>query len=396
MNYVFSDKITPLKPSAIREIFKVAQDPSVITLAAGNPAGESFPIEKLKELSNEIYETMGIPALQYGMTEGYTPLREKIKSRLSTNFSIGNDYDDVIITSGGQQGLDLACKVFCNEHDTVLCENPSFIGALNAFRAYNVILVGIDMDDEGIDLLKLENTLKTVSNVKILYLIPTFQNPSGKCMSLKRRLDVLELCKKYNVIIVEDNPYGELRFKGEDIPTVKSFDTEGRVIYSGSFSKILSAGMRVGFVCAHKDITSKIVVAKQVNDVHTNMFFQVLVDKFIEKYGLDEHISYLKDLYREKCDLMLSCLDEKMDKRVTYTRPEGGLFIWCTLPKEFDSAEFAKIAVNKKVAVVPGSTFLADENAVSSSFRINYSTPTNENIVKGIDILSQVVSEYLK
>lgn len=390
MQYNFSDKVSSLKPSAIREIFKLAADPSVIAFSAGNPSPLSFPVDKIKTISKEIYETSSTLALQYGITEGYTPLREKVRARLLEKFSIGRDFDDTIIVSGGQQGIELFTKVICNEGDTIICEGPSFIGALNAFRSYGAKLFGVPMENDGMNMEQLENALKTNKNVRFIYTIPTFQNPMGVTMSLEKRIAMYKLAQKYDVLILEDNPYGELRFAGEDVPTIKSMDTDGRVVYCGSFSKIFAPGIRVGFVCANSQIISKIVVAKQVSDVHTNVYFQVMVDKFIEKYDLDEHISHIRKLYSDKCALMLNCMDRHFPKNTTYTRPQGGMFIWCDI-KNADGAAFAKKAVQNKVAVVPGSTFMVDENAICSGFRLNYSMPSDENIINGIEMLSKLI-----
>ena len=298
MNYVFSDKVKDMQPSAIREIFKSLSDPNMISLAAGNPSADSFPVEKIRAISEQLLLTDPTGALQYSVTEGYGPLREQLKARLREKFSIGASDDELIITTGGQQGIDLAAKVLCNEGDTVICENPSFIGALNAFRSYNARLVGVDVERDGIDVEKLEQALKANPNTKLIYLIPTFQNPSGITMSPEKRRAVLALAERYGAVILEDNPYGELRFDGEDVPTIKSLDRGGQVLYCSSFSKILSAGMRVGFLCGNKDLIQKIVVVKQVNDVHTNIFFQMLASRFMEVYGLDEHIASIRALYK--------------------------------------------------------------------------------------------------
>ena len=241
MNYVFSDKVKDMQPSAIREIFKSLSDPNMISLAAGNPSADSFPVEKIRAISEQLLLTDPTGALQYSVTEGYGPLREQLKARLREKFSIGASDDELIITTGGQQGIDLAAKVLCNEGDTVICENPSFIGALNAFRSYNARLVGVDVERDGIDVEKLEQALKANPNTKLIYLIPTFQNPSGITMSLEKRRAVLALAERYGAVILEDNPYGELRFDGEDVPTIKSLDCGGQVLYCSSFSKILSA-----------------------------------------------------------------------------------------------------------------------------------------------------------
>lgn len=391
MEFNFSNRVQSLKPSAIREIFKSLTNPNVISFAAGNPSPLSFPVEKLKVLADKIFEESAASSLQYGITEGYTPLREQVAERLKSKFNTGRGFDETIIVSGGQQGIDLTCKVLCNEGDTVVCENPSFIGALNAFRSYGVNLKGLDVGDDGIDPEELETLLKTDKKVKLIYLIPTFQNPAGITMSLEKRKAVLAVAKKYNVPILEDNPYGELRFAGTDIPTIKSMDDEGIVIYCGSFSKILSAGMRVGFLCGHKDLIQKIVVVKQTNDVHTNLFFQMLCSRFISEYGLDDHIAGIKKLYRDNCMTMLSEMDAKFPENVKYTRPEGGLFLWVTMPDSVDMNEFIKKTVAAEVAVVPGATFLPDTGMVSHSFRMNYSMPTKDQIIKGVGILADVM-----
>ena len=393
MEYNFSKKLAELKPSAIREIFKSLSDPTIISFAAGNPSPESFPVNDLARLSAEIFENEASFALQYGITEGYTPLREAITARQKSRFgeSMVKDTDTTLVVTGGQQGLELSCKAFCNEGDAVICENPSFIGALNAFRSNGVKTIGVDMEDDGINLEKLEETLKNTKNAKLLYLSPTFQNPSGTCMSLEKRLAVLELAKKYGIVILEDNPYGELRFAGEDIPTIKSLDTEGLVIYCSSFSKILSAGMRIGFIIAPSEIASKMVVAKQVEDVHTNLFFQMLCHKYITTCDLDAHIAKINELYRRKCNLMLECIDKYVPAdKVTFTRPEGGLFIWGTVKNCTDASFVVKKAIEKKVAVVPGTAFNCDTEAPSPSFRLNYSTPSDEQIIEGVKRLGEV------
>lgn len=390
MNFVFSDKVKDMKPSAIREIFKSLSDPSVISFAAGNPSPLSFPVEKMHNCAEEIFNNEASFAFQYGITEGFPRLREQIRERLVTRFNTGTSDDEVIITTGGQQGIDLCAKVLCNEGDTVICENPSFIGALNAFRSYNTNLVGVDLEEDGMNIEALENALKANPNTKIIYVIPTFQNPAGITTSLEKRKAILDLAEKYNVLILEDNPYGELRFKGEDVPTIKSLDTNGRVLYCSSFSKILSAGMRIGFVCGPKELVQKIVVVKQVNDVHTNLFFQMVASKFIDKYGLDDHIEFIRGLYRDKCDLMLSELDKCIGDKAIYTRPEGGLFIWLTV-NGGNGDEIAKRAIANKVAVVTGSSFNPIQGGFSPSVRLNYSTPSDEQIIEGVKRLSDVL-----
>ena len=302
MNFNFSEKMGNLKASAIREILKFTADPSVISFAAGNPSAEAFPTEEIERIADEILTKTPIAALQYSITEGYTPLRETIKKvLLDRGETIFHDeFDDIIIMSGAQQGNELSCKVFCDSGDTLVCENPSFIGSLNSFKSYGVNLVGVPLSDGGIDLEKLENTLKENPNTKVIYLIPNFQNPTGTTMSYEKRKGVLELAKKYDVVILEDNPYGDLRFAGEHVPSIKSLDTEGRVIYCGSFSKILAPGLRVGYVVAHKEIIQKIVVCKQVSDVHTNILAQMICNQFLLENSYEEHLNKLRGIYRHK------------------------------------------------------------------------------------------------
>ena len=396
MDYKFSDKVSKLQASAIREILKFTADPEVISFAAGNPAPEAFPKERIAEISAELLRDDPILALQYSVTEGYTPLRDFLKGWMTEKGCFHKEFDDLIITSGGQQANELSCKVLLNEGDTLLCESPSFIGSLNAFRSYNVHLKGIEMEDDGIDLEKLENALKTEKNVKLLYLIPNFQNPTGKTMSLAKRKAVYELACKYDFIILEDDPYGELRFAGENVPCIKSFDTEGRVIYSSTFSKIISSGFRTGYCSAPAPIIQKMVVCKQVADVHSNMWAQVVSHRFMSTVDREAHFKKLRAIYKEKCDLMCDYIDNEFSKKIHYVKPQGGLFVWCDLPENCDMNEFCRKAVQQyKVAVVPGNSFSIETDEVSHSFRLNYSTPTNEQIKKGMDILARMTREML-
>ncbi|MBQ2733145.1 MAG: PLP-dependent aminotransferase family protein [Clostridia bacterium] len=394
MNYNFSDKIKSLKPSAIREMFKSLVDPEVISFAAGNPAPESFPVEELARLSADIYANSAVSALQYSMTEGYAPLRAAVTERQKAKFGVVRDNDDTLIVSGGNQGIELAAKIFTNEGDVVVCEEPTFIGALNAFRSCGARTVGVKLHDDGIDPEELDKTLAATPNAKMIYLIPTFHNPCGTSTSLEKRKAILAVAKKHGVVIFEDNPYGELRFEGEDIPTIKSLDEDGIVIYCSSFSKILSAGMRVGFVIADKEIISKMTVAKQSEDVHTNIFFQMLCHKYMTECDLDAHIEKIRGIYKHKTGLMLSCLDKNMPDCITYTRPQGGLFIWCRLPEGVeDCSDYIKACMANKVAVVPGSTFNCDPSKPSSGFRLNYSTPSDEQIVLGVERISKAARD---
>lgn len=395
MDYRISDKFVNMKPSAIREIFKSLGKPGAISFAAGNPSPESFPIDQMREISDGIFKSNAVTALQYGITEGYAPLRKLVSERLARVYNISGENDDTIIVTGGQQGIELTCKVMCNEGDVVICENPSFIGALNSFRSLGAKLVGVDMCDDGMVISSLEKALTENPNAKIIYTIPNFHNPLGITSTLENRKAVYALAKKHNVIIIEDNPYGDLRFEGENVPTYKSMDTDGIVVYCGSFSKIISSGMRIGFVNANKALISKIVVAKQVEDVHTNVLFQMIVAEYIEKYDLDKHIESIRKLYARKAGLMLKALDEYMPDCVKYTRPQGGIFLWCTLPESIDLGEFIDRCKGKNVFVVPGTAFLPDETQPTRSFRLNYSMPSDEEIDRGIKLLAEVVKEMM-
>lgn len=400
MKYVFSNKIASLKPSAIREILKAPSNPDTVSFAAGNPAPESFPVEDMARISAEIFANRAESALQYSVTDGLLPLREAIAKRQKELFDIGrstsdgSDYSDsCIIVSGGQQGIELACKVFCNEGDAVICEDPTFIGALNAFRSNGVTPVGVPLEDDGMDIDALEDAIRNNPRARLIYVIPTFQNPCGITTSREKREKIYALAKKYSLMILEDDPYSALRFAGESLPSIKSMDTDGRVIYCSTFSKILSAGMRVGFVIAPEEVASKMVVSKQTSDVHTNIFFQMLCLQYMTECDLDGHIRDIQDIYRRKCGLMLRCLEREMPESVKFTRPEGGLFVFCTLPDSVNADEFVKKAAERNVRVVPGSTFLADTEAHSQSFRLNYSTPSDAQIERGVAILGALAKE---
>ncbi len=394
MQYTFSDRISNLHPSAIREILKNS-DPNVISLAAGNPAVESFPVAEMKEIADNIFDTASGIAFQYGITEGYPRLRQLVMKRQKEKYGIGNENDDIMIISGGTQAMDLSTKVLVNEGDTILSEDPAFVGALNTFRSYAAHLVGIPMEDDGMDIAALEKALKENKNVKMLYTIPSFHNPLGICTSLEKRKEIYRLCCEYGVMILEDNPYGELRFDGEDIPTLKSMDTEGIVIYTSSFSKVMSAGIRLGFVIAPKPVLDKMAVGKQAVDTHSNLFFQMLIADYMEKYDYDGHIQMIRDLYRHKSGLMLDEIRKGFPESVKYTVPQGGLFLWCTLPEGADMLKFVQFAKSKGVAIVPGIAFNVDESAPSRCFRLNYSTPTDEKLVAGTRILGEALHEFL-
>lgn len=397
MEYSFSDRVQALKPSAIREIFKYAADPEVVSLSAGNPSPEAFPIEEIKEISSRLLEENPIGVLQYSVTEGYPQLRETLKEYMKSHHNIGRDFDDILITTGAQQIMDLATKSLVNEGDVVITEAPSFIGSLNTFRSYNAKLVGVKIDDDGMNMEELEKALQTHKNARFIYTIPNFQNPSGITMSLEKRKKMYELAKKYNVLILEDNPYGDLRYSGAYIPCIKSFDEDGIVLYAGSMSKVISPGIRVAYVIAPKPIFQKMVVCKQGNDVHTNIWSQMVCNELMTKYDFDAHLEKLRNLYRKKAQFMMDLMDKYLvPMGITYAKITGGLFTMCTLPDYVDMQEFCKDAIKNKVCVVPGNAFLTDESEECHTFRVNFSTPTDEQLEKGIKLLAKTAEKYIK
>lgn len=395
MEFMFSNKISSLQPSAIREILKATSDPEIIPLAAGNPAPDAFPVDEVRIIAKDILDKNPIDALQYGVSEGYQPLRDTIMQWLGRREKIGSEFDDIIITSGATQVTDLLTKVICNEGDVVVCEEPSFIGSLNCFRSYGCKLKGVPVEADGMDVDALEKVLEETDNVKFIYTIPNFQNPSGTTMSLRKRQRLYEIAEKFGVIILEDNPYGDLRTEGERLPTIKSMDTKGLVVYAGSFSKILSPGLRVAYCVADKRLISKMTVGKQASDVHTPCLNQMIVYQWFRDYDVDAHITKIQGIYRKKLNLMCECIDKELGSFVEYVKPQGGLFIWCKLPDSVDMLEFVKKAVKKKVAVVPGNAFLMNDNDKSQYIRLNFSTPTDEGIVKGVKLLGEVAKEYM-
>lgn len=395
MEYKFSERVLTLKPSAIREIFKYAADPTYISLSAGNPAPEAFPVKPLAEISAKLMAENPILALQYSTTEGYTPLRDHLRAYMRKKHNTGRDFDDILITSGAQQIMDLFTKFILNEGETVLTEAPSFIGTLNDFRSYRAKLVGIPMDTDGMNMEALEKALRTEKNVKFIYTIPNFQNPSGITMSLEKRKKLYDLAKQYGVMILEDNPYGDLRYAGEALPTIKSFDEEGIVLYAGSFSKVISPGMRVGYAIGPKPVLAKMTVCKQGQDVHTNIWSQVLCHRFMTEYDYEAHLDGLRALYTKKRAFLLDLMEKNLAPHITWDPFDGGLFAWCHLPAGVDMQAFVQKALEKKVCVVPGTAFLTDENEPCDAFRINFSTPTDEQLQKGIELLGEAVREMI-
>ena len=383
-----------IKASEIRELLKLTQKPGIISFGGGFPAPELFPVEEMIKITKYVLEKNGIKALQYGPTEGYQPLREGISKRMAKVQAIVNP-DDILVTNGSQQGLDFAAKVFINPGDKIILEKPSYLGAINAFKAYEPELIDIEMDDEGMNMEELEKALRENDNVKFIYVIPDFQNPSGKSWSVERRIKLIELANKYDVAIVEDNPYGELRFEGEILPSIKHFDTEGRVIFLGTFSKIFCPGMRLGWVAAESDVLNKFILVKQGADLQSSTIAQMEVAAFLDDYDIEAHIEKIKTVYRVRRNLMLKTMEEEFPEGVTFTYPQGGLFTWVILPEYMNARELALKALEQKVAFVPGGSFFAN-GGHENTMRLNYSNMDEENIVIGIKRLGNVIKNAVR
>lgn len=393
MKLQVSKKYANMKPSATREILKATSDPSVIAFAGGSPAVEAFPCEEVKKITAEILEENPVSALVYGVSEGYEPLRETVKAWLKRRNNIGTDDDVVIITAGGTQVMDIATRVLCSEGDTVICEEPSFIGSLNAFRSHGCNLVGVPIDSDGMNIEALEKAIKDNPDARFIYTIPNFQNPGGTTLSLEKRKAMYQLAKENGIAILEDDPYGNLRTEGEDVPAIKTLDEDGIVIYAGSFSKILAPGIRVAYAVVPSSIAGAFTIGKQVSDVHTGVLNQMIVERWFKEYDVDKHIDEIRKIYREKINLMCDMLDEYCPE-IEYVRPQGGLFLWAKLPDYVNMLDYCKRLVDNKVAVVPGNAFIVDESKPCNYIRLNFSTPSNENIVKGVKIMAKVIKEY--
>lgn len=394
MSYSLSAKFANLKPSAVREILKVTNEPGMIAFAGGSPDTAAFPCEEVKKLSAEILNEDPVCALVYGVSEGYEPLRKTVKEWLKRRGNIGTDDDVVIITAGGTQVMDITTRVLTSEGDTVICEEPSFIGSLNCFRSHGCRLAGVPIDADGMNMQALERVISENPNAKFIYTIPNFQNPGGTTMSLEKRKKMYELALQNDLVILEDDPYGNLRVAGEDVPAIKSFDTEGIVFYAGSFSKILAPGIRVAYAVIPKRAAGAFTIGKQVSDVHTGVLNQMIVSRWFDEYDVDRHIEDIRKIYKRKLDLMCDCLDEYCKGFITYVRPQGGLFVWAKLPDHVDMLAYVNALLERKVAVVPGSAFMTDDTAPCSYIRLNFSTPSDEDIVKGVKIMGEVAEQF--
>lgn len=394
----YSILASKMEASAIREILKLVQNPEVISLAGGMPDPATFPTEELNEVVKQILAKNSACALQYSSTEGLTELREFILSWLDEAREKAG-LDNIMITSGSQQGLDLVSKVLLNPGDTLIVELPSYLAALNAFRSYGGEMAGIPMDDEGMQIDILEEILTKLKNdgkkVKFIYTISNFQNPAGVTMSLARRKKILEVAKNFKVLILEDNPYEKLRFEGEPIPSIYSLDNEGYVISLGTFSKILCPGLRLAWILGNKEIIEKLVIMKQATDLCTTVLNQLIAYEYCRQNDIDKNIESNVEIYRRKRNAMLEALDKYFPVEVTWTKPQGGFFVFATLPEYIDTGEMFKESIEENVAYVPGGPFFADGKG-QNTMRLSFCFPSVEDIDEGIKRLGKIIKKRIK
>ena len=394
----FASRMDLLKGSAIRELLKLAGRPEVMSFAGGMPAPELFPVEQVMEASMAVLKENGRAALQYSSTEGFPRLRQQIAERMLAKNNIKTDADHILVTSGSQQGLDFSARVFLNPGDVVLLESPSYLGAVNAFKAAEPTFIEVPTDDGGMIMEELEKILATTEKVKMIYVIPDFQNPTGRTWDLDRRHKFMEIINRYEIPVVEDNPYGELRFEGEYMPALKSLDTKGLVIYLGTFSKILAPGYRLGWVCADDKILAKYNFMEQAASLQASTIGQMETAKWIDMFDLDAHVNKIREVYRKRRDVMMETLHRELPEGCVCTDPVGGLFTWVVLPESFNSEEKMKElqmkCLEKNVAFVAGGSFFPN-GGHENTLRLNYSCMPEEKIVKGITILCETIKENM-
>ena len=390
MRMKFANRIDSLRASDIREILKITQRAEVISFAGGLPAPELFPVEEIKEISRLLMEESGRVALQYSTTEGYEPLRQKIAARIGRKSQTQASAEEVMITSGSQQALDFTGKLFLDAGDVVLCESPTYLAAISAFRAYQPEFIAVPTDDDGMIIEELERILATTDNVKLVYVIPDFQNPTGRTWSRERRRRFIETVSRYGVAVLEDNPYGELRFEGEILPSIKSMDREGLVIGTGTFSKTFCPGMRIGWLVAAPPVIEKYVLIKQGADLCTSLRNQMEIDLFMELFDFEGNLVRLTELYRQRRNSMVAALEAMMPEGVSFTRPQGGLFLWVTLPERIKAIELLKRCLEQNVAFVPGDSFFPN-GGVENTLRLNYSNMPEDRIREGVARLAAAI-----
>lgn len=390
---LFSDRMGRMHSSAIRDLLHWLTLPGMISFAGGLPAAELFPIEDMRAALDYVMTTDGQAALQYGPTEGYLPLKEWLVERMARR-GIPATPETTLITNGSQQGLDLIAKAFLNRGDVVVIERPSYVGGLQAFDSYEADYASVPTDDDGMVVDRLEEVLRA-RKPKLVYVLPNFQNPSGVTLSGPRRRQLVEVCQHYQVGIIEDDPYGEIRFEGEDLPPVKSFDTDGRVMYLGTFSKIFAPGTRLGWVVAPPEVMQKLVLSKQATDLHTDSLTQRAVYQYCKTGKIEQHIPRIRETYRVRRQAMVEAMERHFPQPVEWTRPQGGLFLWVHLPEEISADELLREAVEQLVCFVPGSAFFPHGQGQPNTFRLNYSNQPPERIEEGIRRLGVAIKKRL-
>lgn len=394
--YKFAKRIGEVSSSAVREIFKAMADPEMISFGGGSPANESFPIDAIKEITDKVLSENGHQVLQYGITEGWAPLKDAYLKHIAHPKGIKGSRENVLVTTGASQGIHLLADIFLEPGDVVLVESPTFLGVFSTFDKYFVKSVPVSMDEHGLIMEDLEAKIKE-HNPKMIYTIPTFQNPTGRTLPLERRQKIAELASQYNVIVLEDDPYCDLRYSGEALPAIKTFDTTGHVVLLNSFAKIISPGLRVGTVLAEEEIIQKLTVAKQGADTHTANLTQAICAEFLERGLLPDHLKKINMLYAEKLNAMISSIEKFFPTGTKFTRPEGGLFIWVELPGEPDVlALFERATTEYKVAFVPGIHFCKNPDDGSRHLRLNFSSSTPEKIEVGIKKLGELFIQDLE
>ena len=401
--YRYAHRIQKMESSVIRELLKLTEQPDIISFAGGLPAPDVFPVEQFREACNRVLDRCGPQALQYSTTEGYRPLREMI-ARHTARYNIEISADNILITSGSQQALDFIGRLFLNRGDYIVVESPTYVGALQAWNAYGAQYIPVRTDEDGMIVDELEAALRI--GPKFIYILPNFQNPSGSTLSLERRLKLVELADRYGVPIIEDDPYGQLRYEGDHIPSIVSLDSEyrglnggchysGNVIYISTFSKLLAPGLRLAWVIAPPEVIRKLVMTKQAADLHTSSFNQYVAYEVAKDGLLNEHVKLIRAVYKERRDVMFEMMEEMFPQGVTWSKPKGGMFLWGVLPEGMDATELLKRAVERKVAFVPGAAF-HPRGGGENTMRINFSYSSPETIREGVARLAATLKETIK
>lgn len=392
MRYKLAKRMNSLDSSVVKGILKVTQSPEIISFAGGLPAPELFPVKEIAKVCEEICVTEGEKVLQYSPTEGRPTLRGKIAERTNQKYKTRLTASNILITTGSQQNLDFAGKIFLEPGDTVLTESPTYLAAINAFKAYEPVFKEVPTDGEGILPEELEKILAAHKNVKFIYVIPDFQNPTGICWTMERRTKFMEVINKFNLPVLEDNPYGALRYEGTTLPSLQSMDTKGLVMSMGTFSKTFCPGLRLGWLAADPAILQEFIKVKQSADLHTSAFDQAIVNKYMDEYSLDEHIKEINALYKKRRDVIISAMEKYFTDGTTWTHPEGGLFLWLTFPAGISARKVFDKCIEKQVAGVLGEFFYPNGNN-DHHMRINYSNMPEDRIIEGIKRMAQALQE---